>query len=326
MIQMIDAIVKDAFSEIEGLEFCVGVGSYGGGEIAQIGKSANNPKIYNDIDLLIIVDRKDVVDQIENARKKVSNNLGLDWVDLLIWNKKDLAKKRRTISSFDFYENHRVLIGGADSFKKLLIPFDGDEILKYDIKALFRTRAWAMLSLFASKDFFTDDRTFRNYQCAKAIFAIADFMALHSNSYQSSYAGKRNFVKSLSESPENEFIKRIIDSAYQVKLRPDSQSLNYIIDSDEALTQLGKLYVSSALDVIGRDIFSTILYFRLVKYITYARVAIRSLSSFDRAHLDNCHNRFQIEKKLLDLINSQTRDGSSKKFQQEIDLLIAQKV
>lgn len=325
MILNIDAIVTDAFSAIDGIDFCVAVGSYGGCELAQIRTKKDNPKVYNDIDLLIIINQNANVDQIISVQEEISKKLDLDWVDFLIWKQKDLIKKRRTIAYFDLYHSHRVLIGNKDEFIKYLRPLQSNKILKYDIKALFRTRSWSMLSLYTSDNFFNDDQRFKNYQCAKAIFAISDFISLQYGSYQSSYIKKRDFIKSLPDKTENHFIKTIIDDAYKVKLNPDTKSLNYIIESDVLRAKLGQLYLSSILSICGENVLSKLLYFHVLKYVTYIKLGMKSILVLRKAPFQNCYNRFQIEKKFIELNKKSNDVAYDKKFVKEIELLLAEK-
>ena len=85
MILNIDTIVMDAFSAIDGIDFCVAVGSYGGCELAQIRTKKDNPKVYNDIDLLIIINQNANIDQIISAQEKISKKLEV-FLGILIMN------------------------------------------------------------------------------------------------------------------------------------------------------------------------------------------------------------------------------------------------
>ena len=136
---------------------------------------------------------------------------------------------------------------------------------------------------------------------------------------------KQDFIKSLPDKTENHFIKTIIDDAYKVKLNPDSKSLNYIIESDVLRAKLGQLYLSSILSICGENILSKLFYFHVLKYVTYIKLGMKSLLVLRKAPFQNCYNRFQIEKKFIELNKKSNEIVYDKKFVKEIELLLAEK-
>ena len=327
MSEFVNRVITDELSTIEALDYCVAVGSYGSEEYARVSGDELPVKLYNDLDLLIVTDRKaELADRLAIARRKISARLNLKWVDFLVWNNKELRRTRHTIFYYDLCRRHRVLIGDNGLFLSKLDLFEQSKISMPDIKALFRTRAWAVLSLFTSNDIYNNDRILKNYQCAKAIFAIADFLTLTNGNYQTHYKDKRQAVRQLPDTLESSFVKGVITQAYEVKINPESSALDCVVNSSEMLAKLCVCYVRSSEILLKRNLLAGFSNYVVHKYLSYVAALLRSLLARSSEPFAVFHNRVRIESELINLTNNPVGLQTDDRFIGLVDKLIARKM
>ena len=138
---LVDGIL-DALEEApEAILLC---GGYGRGEGAWFEDEAGNPSPYNDYDLAVITEKPFSRDKYSKLRKRLANEIGINWVDIDCYTKAQLSRMTSTIHNVDLFEASTVLWGNKDwklGFKQPV----ASKIGKEDIIRLYTTRMWTFL-------------------------------------------------------------------------------------------------------------------------------------------------------------------------------------
>lgn len=218
---LVDGIL-DALEEApEAILLC---GGYGRGEGAWFEDEAGNPSPYNDYDLAVITEKPFSRDKYSKLRKRLANEIGINWVDIDCYTKAQLSRMTSTIHNVDLFEASTVLWGNKDwklGFKQPV----ASKIGKEDIIRLYTTRMWTFLG---SLDKDTDkldvasSRFFCN-QMAKAVLAGCDMRLVANKRYTTSYRERVAIVtQDYINNPE---YRKLCEWAISEKLHPSSKVL-----------------------------------------------------------------------------------------------------
>ncbi len=243
---MFDKQLEAIFSKYPKIDSVIAYGSYGRGEAALI-NTGTSPQLFNDIDLIIVTEDKNKIRAfLEEIKEKIRVVIGTHWVDILIWNQKDLIKKRNTIFYYDLINGSRLICGRAPTFT----PISSEDISYNDIYNMYQTRMWALAyTLFKGGDS-KDDKLFY-YQFSKVMIAIVDFLLLSKGVYQTTlYEKEKEFIENF---PKDAELHELFSSCIYYKKTLDDFCFRHLaIDSDEFKSKLLRLY-----NVSYREVFDT---------------------------------------------------------------------
>jgi len=194
-------------------------GSLGRQEAAFIKDSSGNLRLYNDVDLLIVVNTPLSTTDILRLENFIKDATGVQWVDILQAQVNELRRLHTTIKNFDLI-NGSFLLYGRDC--KGYFPTIGSRSLgSYDLSLLFFTRLYAFISsalVLAGDDHDVDSGIYVGYQLCKAVFAGVDANLLRVKSYHSSYEERARLFNE--NNPSSEWLP-LVDWAASYKLRPE---------------------------------------------------------------------------------------------------------
>lgn len=195
-------------------------GGYGRNEGAWLHDKNGKIVPYNDYDLTLIVDNKNL-NNIEIIRTELAKILSIRWIDIDLLTLKDLKKLKPTIKSIDLINGSR-LIYGKDVVRN--ITLNSKKIGYYDVETLYFTRIWCLLGSFEGKfhDLSIDESIFFKNQMAKALLATMDVYLILHKMYTSSYIERVKIIKTIIA--DSQYIK-LIDWALKEKLRPTTVAL-----------------------------------------------------------------------------------------------------
>jgi len=201
-------------------------GGYGRDEGSWIIESDGEHRPYNDYDILLVIENKIPVEQIELLRKDLAKQIGIRWVDIGQKTPEELQKSRPSIYNYDLKYASKVIQGDLNILS--LIPkMDAAKLPLKEGETLFFTRLWTLLGSLDEKGFSVDrageeSRFFRN-QMAKAVLAVVDVLLLQKRAYYSSYKER---VKRLSELyPEKIELCDLSEWALEEKLFPKAPDM-----------------------------------------------------------------------------------------------------
>ncbi|ELP4888453.1 hypothetical protein QPB17_003393 [Vibrio cholerae] len=233
------------FSKYEQIEYVIAYGSIGRGEAPCVKDEKGNYILYNDLDLILVTENRTTVNSLlPKIKEEIKDLFGVKWVDLLVWDRKQLIKKRHTIFYFDLCFKNLVLKGCSQSLAKILRPFPQQKINTYDFYCMYQTRMWAVMSLLikSEENFGFWDRRFKGYQCAKAILAICDFCLFMKNVYTPIVSDKVDLLTSSGNKNIDRFLSTHLVNATKVKLNPESNALDYFISDQTLVMDLLDVY------------------------------------------------------------------------------------
>jgi len=216
-----DLIVKAVENVFLKLEAVILYGGYGRDEGSWIIENDGGYRPYNDYDILVVVENKISVEQIDPLRKDLAVQIGIRWVDIGQNTSAELQKLRPSIYSYDLKYASKV-IQGDPSVLNLIPEIDAAKLPLKEGEVLFFTRLWTLLGSLDEKGFKVDrkeeeSRFFRN-QMAKAVLAVVDVLLLQKGAYHPSYEER---VKQLSKFyPEKRELCELAEWALEEKLFP----------------------------------------------------------------------------------------------------------
>ncbi|MGF1721714.1 hypothetical protein L4D20_16915 [Vibrio kyushuensis] len=233
------------FKQFDILDYVIVYGSMGRGETPYVKNVDGKDCIYNDLDLILVTeDKAKVTSLIPMFKKEIKELLGVTWVDLLVWNSKQLRKKRSTVFYYDLCFKNLVIKGNKQELDQILQLFPQERISTYDFYCMYQTRMWAAMSLLINeKDGHEySDKQFKSYQCAKALIAICDFILFSYDAYTPMAAEKVSKIRPNSGSDVEKFLSCHLRNAVEVKLNPDSNALHYFIKDESLVIELLHIY------------------------------------------------------------------------------------
>ncbi|KFE11151.1 hypothetical protein DN37_3346 [Vibrio cholerae] len=82
------------FSKYEQIEYVIAYGSIGRGEAPCVKDEKGNYILYNDLDLILVTENRTIVNSLlPKIKEEIKDLFGVKWVDLLVWDRKQLIKK-----------------------------------------------------------------------------------------------------------------------------------------------------------------------------------------------------------------------------------------
>lgn len=218
---LVDGILGALDKVPEAILLC---GGYGRGEGAWFEDEGGNPSPYNDYDLAVITEKPFSRERYTKLRKRLANEIGINWVDIDCYTKAKLSRMTSTIHNVDLFEASTVLWGNNEWKKGFKQP-DASKIGKEDIIRLYTTRMWTFLGSL-EKDpeaLDVDSSRFFCNQMAKAVLAGCDMRLVANKRYTTSYRERVTIVsKDYIDNPE--YVK-LCEWAISEKLHPSSRVL-----------------------------------------------------------------------------------------------------
>ncbi len=221
-----DLIVKAVEKVFLKLKAIILYGGYGRDEGSWIIENDGGCRPYNDYDILLVIENKISVEQIDPLRKDLARQIGIRWADIGQNTPAELQKLRPSIYSYDLKYASKV-IQGDSSVLEHIPEIDAAKLPLKEGEVLFFTRLWTLLGSLDKKGFRVDrkgeeSRFFRN-QMAKAVLAVVDVLLLQKGAYHPSYKKR---VKRLSElyPPKRDLIK-LAEWALEEKLFPKAPDM-----------------------------------------------------------------------------------------------------
>lgn len=297
--------LESYFARFDDLEYVIAYGSVGRGEAPSVKGPDGKEFIYNDLDIVLVTDDKSkIYPLLSKIEEDIKSLYGVKWVDLLVWSKRQLEKKRRTVFYFDLCFKHLLLKGDRDSISKILCPFPQRRIGTYDFFCMYHTRLWAVMSLLVDKKDAGDfgDEPFKSYQCAKAIIAVCDFTLFSLGAYTPLVRDKPTKVAYGCNDRVGKFLSLHLDHAIEVKLNPDSKALDYFIQDPVMVLNLLYIYQDSFVNLIKsrQSSLSFILFnsFLRMEVLAVANAVLRGNSRLLRRNT-NRKKLYQLFKDVL---------------------------
>jgi hypothetical protein len=164
-------------------------GSYGRNEGAFYRKN-NKIYVYNDYDLLLIVNDIIPDKEIQYIKQALLDKLDVRWIDISQERTDNLRKLKPTIFNFDLKYGSRV-IDGSNGILNTIPSFKSEQLTLKEAEVLYFTRLYTLLGSLRPNAFMDgvegeESRFFRN-QMAKAVLAVVDILLLQKNIYHTSY-------------------------------------------------------------------------------------------------------------------------------------------
>lgn len=188
--QHIELMIKELRKISSNIEAIILYGGYGRCEGSWIIGSDGKYRPYNDYDILLIVENKISIEQIEFSRKDLAKQIGIRWVDIEQKTISELKKSKPTIFNYDLKNASRVIFGDPDIL--MVVPdINAARLPLKEGETLFFTRLWTLLGALEEDSLNTglkgDASCFFRNQMAKAVLAVVDIKLLKKGAYHSSY-------------------------------------------------------------------------------------------------------------------------------------------
>lgn len=201
-------------------------GGYGRDEGSWIIENDGEYRPYNDYDILLVIENKIPVEQIELLRKDLAKQIGIRWVDIGQKIPVELKKLKPSIHNYDLKYASKV-IQGDPNILNLIPEIDATKLSLKEGETLFFTRLWTLLGSLDEKGFKVDlkdeeSRFFRN-QMAKAVLAVVDVLLLQKGAYHPSYKERVKLLSKLY--PEKIGLCESAEWALEEKLFPKAPDM-----------------------------------------------------------------------------------------------------
>ena len=294
-IQIIKNIILANFKDL--LFSIVLYGSYGRNEGAFF-KKDNKIFVYNDYDLLLVVEKVIPKILLNNLKKDILKLINIKWIDISQINIINLKKLKPTIFNYDLKYGSDIIYGDQNILMNIrnILPSD---ITLVDAEKLFFTRLYTFFGSLKGTAFIEgvageESRFFRN-QMAKAVLAIVDIILLQNKVYDSSYIKRNKLVKDVI-SPNDDLVE-LFDWALSEKISPravimDKNELNifykkiislYFMHMMKALSILYKTTIANTDDLILAKKYSGRVLLKKFKVL----IVCGSLKSYNKQHIVN---------------------------------------
>ena len=186
-------------------------GSIGRGEGA-IYNDKKRDKLFNDIDILLIVKKKIDGNKIEKIKEELLKQIDVEWIDITQKTKINLKNSNASVFNYDLKYHSTILYGDKDILN-LMPEIESHKIEYNEIKILFFTRIWCFLGSYKSEGI-TDldgyEAAFFKNQMSKIIFALIDVILISNKKYISSYYKKIEVYKDFFSGDYNSLNKYLL--------------------------------------------------------------------------------------------------------------------
>ena len=215
-------LILDVFNSrnLNSIDSIILYGSYGRNEGAFF-KKDNQVFVYNDYDILLIVDEKISESNLNNIKNELLLKIEIKWIDISQKLFSELRNLKPTIFNFDLKYGSSVIYGDQNVFDQIP-PFREEQITLLDVEILYFTRLYPFLITFEDGNFDLGEdeekiRFFRN-QWSKAVLAIVDSKLIRAKKYNSSYKIRSEILKV--EYPKCKDVISLSNWALEEKLYP----------------------------------------------------------------------------------------------------------
>ena len=182
---------------------------------------------YNDYDILLVVDRRSLPDDLERTGNAMSRRLGVRWLDIRETSYSELRRAKPTVLNYELRGTGKVVWGDPDALEA--IPrFDASRLTLRDAEQLCFTRAWTFLGGLTAEGwsvpYYGDDARFFRNQMAKAWLAVVDALLLSKGTFAGTQGAR---VQLLHEAFKDERdLLESADWALAEKLHPKAPAMD----------------------------------------------------------------------------------------------------
>ena len=265
-------------------------GGYGRNEGAEYLDEKGNKRLFNDIDLLLIVKNKLPSKTINNFKRKLLNEINITWIDFTQYTISQLKRSNKSVFFYDLKYSSTILNGDKNILSN--IPNFSNKKIEYnEIKILFTSRIWCFLGCFDEKGIGPlngfKSAFFKN-QISKAIFGIIDSILISENCYVTNYREKKElYMKDYAS--KYPLLTQYIDFAFENKFSPNGAPINK--------NQTDKIY---------KDVSSQFL---IIMSQILGKINGKKISSgFDLVSLFKNNLRSNLKSTLFKILNNERQD------------------
>lgn len=199
------------------VEAMILTGSFAHGEGAFL-KSAGEPQPFNDYDVVVIAKTEPDANSLKSLGAKLAGSIGIRGVDLIGVGLNRFPWSPPSIFNFDLRHQGHVFYGEADILE-LLPDWKPGDIPLIEAQVLLLNRMMCLLECVKDvpkeESNGSDAALFLAYQTSKAVFAVADAVALLHGTYAIRYEKKRDLVSALAPA-ESESVQ-LVEAAWQLR-------------------------------------------------------------------------------------------------------------
>ena len=272
-------------------------GSYSKGEGLILDYGSGSHSLYNDVDLVLVVERYISVERLVNLETKLKHELKLKWVDLSQKKLKELNSLRSSVFNYDLIHGGRVLYGDVNLLKSCK-RINRNEIPLIESEVLFITRMWSFFGVYEHLTEGNQNSYFVMYQMAKTLLAIPDAWLIVHGDYQMLYRDK--VEQYLSKYNED---KTLVDLLlWALKFKTEDSNIEQPFDNCRALFDATySLYRRHMLMILGVKYGTNLVSARGLlglKLITLEGIVGYLRASLKKGFILTYNNHLVIQKKL----------------------------
>lgn len=196
-------------------------GSLGRNEGALVKSEQGIISLYNDLDLLFVVQKPLLSSYLQELTDTLKKELSVEWIDISQKSIYNIRRLRTNIFTYDLRHGSRQIYGNI-RLKDEIPSFQKSSLTLKDAEVLYYTRLWTFMGSLPADGFTRQlskgELVFFKYQMAKAILAVVDSILLRHKMYSVSYSNRVNTISKICPG-DKDFI-RLARWALSVKLEP----------------------------------------------------------------------------------------------------------
>ena len=196
-------------------------GSLGRNEGALVESEHGIISLYNDLDLLFVVQKPLLSLYLEELADTLKKELSVEWIDISQKSISNIRRLRTNIFTYDLRHGSRQIYGDIE-LKDEIPSFQKSSLTLKDAEVLYYTRLWTFMGSVPTDGFTVQlskgELMFFKYQMAKAVLAVVDSILLRHKMYSVSYSNRVNTISKIC--PGDKDFVRLARWALNVKLEP----------------------------------------------------------------------------------------------------------
>ena len=245
---IVDRLIAELPQLPEAIFLC---GGYGRGEGAWLVDNEGNVAPYNDYDLAVITEVPLPSKKNNELRRSLAKDIGINWVDIDYYTKKDLKSLKSTIHNVDLLYGSRCVYGNRQVLD-ICPKLDSTQIGFFDVLMLYRIRIWTFLGSWNGDfhDLKSEEAIFFKNQMAKATLAACDLFLIKNHSYTSSYVKRSQLVCDLYK--DDALLCNRVKWAINEKLHPSIGPMDRI-EMYNLYFEVKKIFLKALSIAFGRD-------------------------------------------------------------------------
>ena len=275
---MIDEnFICKTFEKDPNIVFVAAYGSYSRGEEAYIVNVDGTSQLYNDFDIVVVVnDFSNFSQKVNFYKKSICKAIGGADVDILVFDGPISNRLKSTIWYHDFIFSPKIFIGDQKDLEFYFARSQNQKISFLDVFSLFATRSWAAGCLNSEVKGGKYTKMFKSYQAAKLVIATVDLNLLKHSKYTTSLKNKLHTLELINDEFSSCLIPKL-KLAIQVKLSP-SKVCFFDVDNndDEKIEKLLSEYNDAFSEYLASKFLASDLLFKFYMIARYLRALLIS--------------------------------------------------